>query len=137
MVQKRVLLRHFMLKVIVLPRQAREKHKGKLKKDAFLQAVYNYTFSAGVSPWVPHSSATAPVAVAVAATKSDDESIWFPSPPTPLWRNDTENIRVTAALNRYLSKTLFKTESGYEGPTTDARPISLEWKIAGEKRFFF
>ena len=58
--------------------------------------------------------------------------VWQSPPPPPSWRNDTENIRVTAALNQYLYQTLFKTESGYEGPTTDARPLSLEWQIAGE-----
>jgi hypothetical protein len=58
--------------------------------------------------------------------------VWLAPPPPPTWRNDTENIRVTAALNQYLSQTLFKTESGYEGPTTDSRPLRVEWDIAGE-----
>ena len=78
------------------------------------------------------------LASAAAAANSNDNdheaagADWLPSPPAPPWRNDTENIRVTTALNAYIAQTLFKTESGYEGPTTDARPISLAWEIAGE-----
>jgi hypothetical protein len=44
--EKRVFLRHFILKMIVSPRQARDKHRENSTKDAFLQEMSSTTVGA-------------------------------------------------------------------------------------------
>ena len=48
----------------------------------------------------------------------------------PPWRNDTANLAVTAALNAYLGAVPFTSQ--HDGTVTDARPVRLDWDVAGD-----
>jgi hypothetical protein len=70
------------------------------------------------------------LALLCAALSTSEAAAITLGPPPPAWRNDSANLAVTAAFNKYLAHVPFTNT--HDGSVTDAQPIHLDWGIIGD-----